>query len=64
MAPTPSLGAGLSRSKIAAALRRGGRQRRVDQRTEEIQTALRTRQLQGSALVATAMGSSVSATVV
>jgi hypothetical protein len=63
VAPTPTLGAGLSRSKIAAALRRGGRQRRVDQRAEEIQQALRAPQLQGSALVATAMGSSVSATV-
>ena len=63
LAPTPTLGAGLSRSKIAAALRRGGRQRRVDQRAEEIQQALRAPQLQGSALVATAMGSSVSATV-
>jgi transposase len=63
VAPTPTLGAGLSRSKIAAALRRGGRQRRIDQRAEEIQAALRTPQLQGSALVATAMGSSVSATV-
>ena len=63
VAPTPTLGAGLSRSKIAAALRRGGRQRRIDQRAEEIQQALRAPQLQGSALVATAMGSSVSATV-
>jgi transposase len=63
VAPTPTLGAGLSRSKIAAALRRGGRQRRVDQRAEEIQKALRTPQLLGSALVAMAMGSSVSATV-
>ncbi len=63
VAPTPTLGAGLSRSKIAAALRRGGRQRRVDQRAEEIQVALRAPQLQGPALVATAMGSSVSATV-
>jgi len=63
VAPTPTLGAGLSRSKIAAALRRGGRQRRIEQRAEEIQTALRAPQLQGSALVATAMGSSVSATV-
>ena len=62
VAPTPTLGADLSRSKIAAALRRGGRQRRVDQRAEEIQVALRTPQLQGSALVATAMGTSVSAT--
>ncbi len=63
VAPTPTLGAGLSRSKISAALRRGGRQRRVDPRAEEIQQALRAPQLQGSALVAAAMGSSVSATV-
>lgn len=63
VAPTPTLGTGLSRSKIAAALRRGGRQRRVDQRAEEIQMALRAPQLQGPVLVATAMGSSVSATV-
>ena len=32
VAPTPVLGRGLSRSKIAAALRRGGRQRRVEER--------------------------------
>ena len=62
VAPTPTLGAGLSRSKIAAALKRGGRLRRVEQRAEEIQEALRTPQLQGSAIVATAMGTSVSAT--
>ncbi len=36
-APTPELGRGLSRSKIAAALRRGGRQRRVEERAGEIQ---------------------------
>jgi transposase len=63
VAPTPTLGAGLSRSKIAAGLRRGGRQRRVDLRVVEIQAALRAPQLQGSALVASAMGSSVLATV-
>ena len=63
VAPTPTLGAGLSRSKIAAALRRGGRQRLVDRRAEEIQEALRAPQLHGSALVATAMGSSVAAAV-
>jgi hypothetical protein len=63
VAPTPTLGAALSRSKIAAALRRGGRQRRVDQRAAEIQAALRSPQLQAPALVATAMGASVSATV-
>jgi hypothetical protein len=45
IAPTPVLGASLSRSKIAAALRRGGRQRRVDERAIEIQAALRSEQL-------------------
>jgi transposase len=64
VAPTPSLGEGLSLSKIAAALRRGGRQRRVDQRAVEIQEALRAPQLQGSAVVATAMGASVRSSVV
>jgi transposase len=63
VAPTPTLGMGLSRSKIAAALKRGGRQRRIDQRVEEIQEALRAPQLQGSAVAAGAMGKSVSATV-
>jgi hypothetical protein len=63
IAPAPTLGAGLSRSKIAAALRRGGRQRRIDERAAEIQTALRTPQLQAPAVVATAMGASVAASV-
>jgi Transposase IS116/IS110/IS902 family len=63
VAPTPTLGAGLSRSKIAAALRRGGRQRRVDERAAEIQAALRSEQLRAPDVVATAMGASVSASV-
>jgi hypothetical protein len=63
IAPTPMLGAGLSRSKIAAALRRGGRQRRIEERAAEIHTALRTEQLQAPAVVATAMGASVTASV-
>jgi hypothetical protein len=63
IAPTPTLGAGLSLSKIASALRRGGRQRRVDERAVEIQAALRSEQLQAAAVVATAMGASVSASV-
>jgi hypothetical protein len=37
LARTPSLGAALSRAKIAAVLRRGGRQRRIPQRSAEIQ---------------------------
>jgi transposase len=63
VAPTPELGTGLSRSKITAALRRGGRQRRIDERAIEIQHALRTPQLVGSGVVAVAMGASVSAMV-
>ena len=63
VAPTPTLGSSLSRSKIAAALRRGGRQRRVDERAGEIQAALRAEQLQAPAVVASAMGASVAATV-
>jgi hypothetical protein len=63
VAPTPTLGAALSRSKIAAALRRGGRQRRVDERAVEIQAALRSPQLQAPAAVASAMGASVAANV-
>jgi len=63
VAPTPSLGRGLSRSKIASALRRGGRQRRVDERAAEIQTALRATQLAAPDAVAEAMGASVAALV-
>ena len=43
IAPTPDAGRALSRSKIASALRRGGRQRNIDQRADEIQAALRAR---------------------
>jgi Transposase/Transposase IS116/IS110/IS902 family len=63
VAPTPTRGRGLSRSKIAAALRRGGRQRRIDEHTEQIHAALRTTQLQAPPIVADAMGSSVTALV-
>ena len=63
IAPTPTLGRGLSRSKIASALRRGGRQRRIDERAAEIQSALRSEQLEASPAVADAMGASVSASV-
>jgi len=63
VAPTPELGRALSRSKIAAALRRGGRQRRIDERAIEIQAALRTDQLASPAAISTAMGASVAASV-
>jgi transposase len=61
VAPVPALGAALSRARIAAALRRGGRQRRVDQRAAEIATALRSPQLQAPPAVAAALGASVAA---
>jgi len=63
IAPTPSLGRRLSRSKIASALRRGGRQRRIEERAEQIQVALRTTQLEAAPLVADAMGATVTALV-
>jgi transposase len=63
VAPTPDQGRRLSRSKIAAALRRGGRQRNIDKRAVEIQTALRAEQLQAPGLVADAMGTLVSSLV-
>ena len=48
LAPTPELGRRLSRSKLAAALRRAGRKRNVEMRAEQIQTALRSEQLRAS----------------
>jgi transposase len=63
IAPTPELGRRLSISKIASALRRGGRQRRIEQRAEQIQAALRTEQLAAPPLVADAMGVTVTALV-
>jgi hypothetical protein len=59
IASTPELGRGLSRSKIASALRRGGRQLNVDSRAEKIQRALRTDHLTQPAAVATAYGAIV-----
>lgn len=63
VAPTPSLGRQLSISKIASALRRGGRQRRIDERAAEIQAALRAEQIAAPDRVSDAMGSVVRAVV-
>ena len=63
VAPTPSLGRQLSVAKIASALRRGGRQRRVDERAREIQSALRADQLAAPGRIGDAMGSVVKALV-
>jgi hypothetical protein len=63
VASTPLLGRAASRSKIVAALRRGGRQRRIDERAAEIQTALRSDQLEAPGPVSEAMGATVRALV-
>jgi hypothetical protein len=46
---------GLSRSKTASAFRRGGRPRRVEERAVEIQTVLRSDQLEAPPVVADAV---------
>ena len=63
LAPTPALGRGLSRSKIAAALRRAGRQRNIEVKAEQIQAALRRPQLEQPPLIAEAFGATVHAYV-
>jgi transposase len=63
VAPTPELGRQLSRSKLAAALRRGGRQRNVESRAEAIQAALRTDQLGQPAVLSGAYGHVTSSAV-
>jgi hypothetical protein len=60
-APAPAAGAALSKAQIAAALRRGGRQRGVTARAAAIQAALRAPQLAPAPLVAAAMGATVAA---
>ena len=61
-APQPALGAALSRTQITAALRRGGRTRRLAERTAAIQAALRAPQLQPLPGLSAAMGAAVAAT--
>lgn len=63
IAPSPTAGRALSKSKIAATLRRGGRQRRVDEAAAKIQQALRSEHLAAPDLVADAMAASVTALV-
>ena len=60
-APQPALGAALSRAQITAALRRGGRTRRLAERTAAVQAALRASQLQPAPALAAAMGAMVTA---
>jgi transposase len=63
VAPTPAEGRSLSTSRIAAALERGGRRRRITERAEEIKQALRSSQLEAPALLARAYGDVVRSTV-
>jgi transposase len=61
LAPAPAPGAALSTTQITAALRRGGRTRRLAERAAAIQAELRAPQLQASPVIAAAMGTSVAA---
>ncbi|WP_431924502.1 IS110 family transposase [Micromonospora wenchangensis] len=56
IAPTPAAAAKLSTARIAAALRRGGRQRGIEDLAAELQQALRRPQLRQPAVVEEAMG--------
>lgn len=62
-APTPAIGRRLSRSSIAAVLRRAGRRRNVDSRAADIQAALRSEQLEFPETLADAYGVVVRSTV-
>ena len=63
IAPTPRAGRRLASPRIVSALRRGGRQRRLDERAGEIQAALRAEHLHAPDVVADAMGATVAALV-
>jgi transposase len=62
-APTPAEGARLSITAIRAALNRGGRQRNLDTRAQQIQTPLRGDQLAAHPAVAGAFAATTRATV-
>ena len=62
-APTPLQAANLSLSKIRSALKAAGRQRNLDTRALEIQTALRTEQLAAPAAVTAAFAATTRAAV-
>jgi transposase len=61
VAPTPTVGARLTKPQIRAALKRGGRQRNLDRRTAEIQTALRVSHIAPSRQLADGFGTAVTA---
>ena len=63
VAPTPSLARTLSKAKLVSALKRGGRQRRLEVRALELQEILRREQLAQPALLEHAYGLTTSASV-
>ena len=63
VAPTPALGRTLSRAKIVSALKRGGRQRKLDERAATIQEVLRREQLHQPPLLEDAYGKVTSSIV-
>jgi len=63
LAPTPQLGARLTRAKIAAALARAGRQRNLESIATTIHTALQAQQLLSPARLSAAYGLTVRASV-
>lgn len=63
VAPTPAIGRTLSRAKLVAALKRGGRQRHLDERAEKIQEVLRREQLSQPAVLENAYGKVASSSV-
>ena len=62
-APTPDTGRSLTKTQIKAVLKKGGRQRRIDPTTDTIQQLLRADHLDGSPVVAEALGATTVATV-
>lgn len=62
-APSPAEGATLSSSALRATLKRAGRQRNIDTRAAQIQTALRERHLTAAAAATTALAATTRATV-
>ncbi|MDH3248239.1 MAG: IS110 family transposase [Acidimicrobiia bacterium] len=62
-APSPEVGARLSVTQVRAALKRGGRQRNLDRRAQQIQAALRSDMLTAPDPVAAAFAVATKATV-
>ncbi len=62
-APTPEQAAGLSLSALRATLKRAGRQRNLERRAAEIQTALRSPQLAAPAVLAQAFAATTKTAV-